>query len=144
MEGDLEIVVAIVAAVILAVLTGGVALFRANVKRDKFKAWIETHSPEDLKEVAVWAALKAYDAVEQVASAYESMSSEEKQALAAKYAQALISLVLYGKASTLASTALLESQIRADKHPDLARAPRTLSVPEPVQEINIGGTTPRA
>lgn len=135
MDTNVQIITVVVAAVLLALMGAGVALFRANVSREKVKALLEKYSPDDIKAIVVWAGLKAYDAVEQVASAYEGLSSEEKQALAAKYAEALIKLVLFGKTSELASNALLESQIRADKHPEMALAP----LDAPMREVNIGG-----
>lgn len=123
MSTNLEIGIAFLTLLLLALAGAAVALFRLNLTRSRVKALLERHSPESVQAIVVWAGLKAYDAVEQIADAYEGMTSEQKQALAAKYAQALIELVLYGKASKTAATALLESQIRAEKHPALAAAP---------------------
>jgi uncharacterized protein (DUF2344 family) len=103
-----------VGMVIVAALGLALGLWR-KVKRDQVQQFVQQHAPEDLKGIAVWAARTAYDAVEQVASAYEAMSNEEKQAQAAKWAEALYKWITTGIASREAATALLEAQIHASK-----------------------------
>jgi ABC-type branched-subunit amino acid transport system substrate-binding protein len=80
---------ALAAILVVALLTVLVVLFR-RIQRADVQKFIEKHSPAELQQLLTWAALMAYDAVEQLATAYEGMTSEQKQALAVKMIQTLL------------------------------------------------------
>lgn len=122
-----EVMIGILTIVIGALLAGGLLLFR-QVKREPFRAFVERISPDALQPLAVWAALQAYDAVEQVATAYGEMTNEEKQAQAAEWATAIYDFLATGRLSKDAATALLEAQIYNGTS---APAPKVEAVPPP-------------
>jgi ABC-type branched-subunit amino acid transport system substrate-binding protein len=80
---------ALAAVLLAALLTVLVVVFR-RITRPAVQKFVEQHSPAALQQLLVWAALTAYDAVEQMADAYESMTSEQKQELAVKLIQSLL------------------------------------------------------
>lgn len=118
-----DLIITILSVVVFALLTIALVLFR-QVKRVDLSAFVEHVTPDGLQPIALWAVTHAYDAVEQVASAYESMSSEEKQEQAAEWATEIYQFLTTGKLTQGAATALLEAQIYASKAP----------APEPAKE----------
>lgn len=107
------------ALLLVALLTVLATLFR-RLQRADVQRFIEQHSPAELERVLTWAALTAYDAVEQLATAYAGMTSEQKQALAIKMIQTL--LKAFGvPIPASAARAVLEREIY---HKRLAEASR--------------------
>lgn len=118
------------AAAIIVVILGTVyALYRKYANRDAFQAWIERIAPDEIQAIAVWASLKAYDAVAQIADQYGEMSDEDKQKLATKFVEAILDLLLRGQTSPEASRALLEANIRQSKHSEKSLAHRAGAPP---------------
>lgn len=103
-----ELTALLVGAIVL-VLTFLVALFR-RASRQQVIDFVTTFTPDQLDGLLGNLAGRAYDAVEQLANAYESLTSEQKQQLAIKILQQLaraIGIILSKKAAL----AVLESYI---------------------------------
>ncbi len=108
------------ALLLVALLTVAVYLFR-RLPRAAVQRWVAQHSPAALQQVLTWAALTAYDAVEQMADAYEGMTSEQKQALAVKLIQEL--LKAFGvPVPASAAKAVLEREIYQKRLAEASRA----------------------
>lgn len=108
------------ALLLVALLTVATYLFR-RLPRAAVQKWVETHSPAQLQQLLTWAALMAYDAVEQLADAYEGMTSEQKQALAVKLIQEL--LKAFGvPVPASAAKAVLEREIYQKRLAEASRA----------------------
>ena len=108
-----ELTTLIIGVVVLA-LTFLVALFR-RINRQELIDLVTRWSPDQFDSLLGNLAGRAYDAVEQLATAYEHMTNEQKQQLAIKILQQLaraIGIILTNKAAL----AVLESYIYRRKN----------------------------
>lgn len=87
-----------------------IRFFTKRYESDQITQFVKEHGPDGLKDIQLWAAEKAWEALEQLGDAYD-ISEAERQKKARKLAKRLLDLALKGQISYDAASGLVESVI---------------------------------